>query len=54
MPGVRFAIATVPNPVSTNLPLMFDRLVESVQQAAQDENYSYDASWFPWDDTSKT
>ncbi len=51
---VRFAVATVPNPISTHLPLMFDRLVESIQQAAQDDDYSYDASWFPWDDTSKT
>ena len=53
-PGVRFAVAIVPNPVSTHLPLLFDRLVETIQQAAQDDNYSYDASWFPWDTTSKS
>ena len=50
---VRFAIAIVPNPVSTHLPLLFDRVVETIQQAAQDDNYSYDASWFPWDATNK-
>ena len=51
--GVRFVIAIVPDPVTTHLPLMFDRNVEALQQAAQDEFYSYDSSWFPWDDTQK-
>ena len=49
LPAVRFVVATLPNPVSTHLPLLFDRMVESIQQAAQDDLYSYDASWFPWD-----
>ncbi len=50
---VHFAIATVPDPVSTHLSLLFDRIVESTQQAAQDNNYSYDSSWFPWNPTDK-
>ncbi len=50
---VHFAIATVPDPVSTHLSLLFDRIVESTQQAAQDNNYSYDSSWFPWNPTEK-
>lgn len=45
---VHFAVAIVPNPVQTHLPLFFDRAVEAIQQAAQDENYAYDSSWFPW------
>ena len=49
LPHVGFAIATVPNPVSTHLPLLFDRMVETIQQAAQDETYTYDDSWFPWE-----
>jgi len=53
LPQARFAIATVPNPVSTHLPLLFDRTVESIQQAAQDESYSYDDSWFPWEAAAK-
>jgi hypothetical protein len=53
LPNVGFAVATVPNPVSTHLPLLFDRLVETIQQAAQDDDYSYDGSWFPWEDTTK-
>ena len=47
-PNLRFVIALVPDPAQTNLPLLFDRLIETIQQAAQDENYSYDSSWFPW------
>ena len=45
-----FAIALVPNPAQTNLPVVFDRSMEAIQQAAQDENYAYDGSWFPWTD----
>jgi len=50
---VQFVLAAVPNPVSTHLPLFFDRLVESIQQAAQDDGYSYDDSWFPWSTNAK-
>ncbi len=51
--GVAFEIATVPNPVSTHLSLMFDRIVEAIQHAEKDEHYSYDSSWFPWDASPK-
>jgi hypothetical protein len=53
LPDVRFAVATIPNPVSTHLPLSFDRIVETIQQAAQDDGYWYDASWFPWEETNR-
>jgi hypothetical protein len=53
-PSLSFAIAIVPNPVQTHLPLQFDRMVEAVQQAAQDVNYSYDSSWFPWNLSDKS
>jgi hypothetical protein len=53
MSGVRFAIATAPDPISTHLPLLFDRIVETIQKAAQDDGYSYDDSWFPWETTTK-
>ncbi len=52
-PGLNFAIAIVPNPVQTHLPLVFDRAIESIQQAAQDVNYAYDGSWFPWNHSEK-
>ncbi len=49
-PDVHFVIATAPNPISTHLPLLFDRLIEVIEQAAQDDKYAYDSSWFPWDE----
>jgi len=47
-PGIRVMIATVPDPRHTHLSLQFDRALEAVQQAAQDERYTYDSSWLPW------
>src|ERR1700756_1961045 len=44
-----FVIAPFPDPLHTHFSLSFDRLVEAVQQAAQDEGYDYDSSWLPWD-----
>ena len=52
-PSLKFVIAIVADPVQTHLSLLFDRSVEAVQQAAQDLNYSYDGSWFPWNQTDK-
>jgi len=51
---VSFAIAIVPNPVQTHLPLVFDRQIDSLQQAAQDTGFTYDGSWFPWNQTDKS
>jgi hypothetical protein len=49
LPGdIRIAIATVPDPVHTHLDLQFDRTLEAIQQAAQDQGYTYDSSWLPW------
>ncbi|HVO79008.1 MAG TPA: hypothetical protein VMT39_03250 [Candidatus Bathyarchaeia archaeon] len=49
---LNFVIAIAPNPVQTHLPLLFDRSVAAIQQAAQDEGYTYDGSWFPWNDSA--
>ncbi|HZD30054.1 MAG TPA: hypothetical protein VE779_00180, partial [Candidatus Angelobacter sp.] len=46
--AVSVAIAIVPNPVQTHLPLTFDRLIDAIQQAVQDTGFTYDSSWFPW------
>ena len=51
---VNFAIAIVPNPVQTHLPLMFDRQIDSIQQAVQDSGFNYDGSWFPWNQSDKS
>jgi hypothetical protein len=47
-PGVTYAIALAADPRHTNLSLVFDRQMAAVQQAAQDESYTYDSSWMPW------
>ncbi|MGA9555706.1 MAG: hypothetical protein WA800_02820 [Terriglobales bacterium] len=49
-----YVIALVPDPIHTHLALMFDRMTEVIQQAAQDENYSYEDSWLPWEDSSQS
>jgi hypothetical protein len=46
--GIRYAIAITPDPLHTQLSLMFDREISVVQQAAQDAGYIYNSSWFPW------
>jgi hypothetical protein len=48
--NVAFVIATAPNPISTHLALQFDRALEIIQQAAQDNDYSYESSWLPWNE----
>jgi hypothetical protein len=48
---VAFVIATAPNPVSTHLAVLFDRIIEVIEQSAQDNNYSYDSSWLPWNES---
>lgn len=45
----RFVIATLPDPLHTHFSLLFDRLVEAIQEGAQDEEYEYDSSWLPWE-----
>jgi len=47
-PNLSFAIAIVPNPIQTHLPLMFDRQIDAIQQAVQDTGFIYDSAWFPW------
>ena len=51
--SVRYAIALVPDPLHTHLGLMFDREIQLIQQAAQDELYTYDSSWLPWQKESQ-
>jgi hypothetical protein len=46
---LRFVIATLPDPLHTYFPLIFDRDAEAIQQAGQDEEYVYDSSWLPWE-----
>jgi hypothetical protein len=47
---LRFVIATLPDPLHTHFPLVFDRATEAIQEAAQDDDnsYVYNSSWLPW------
>jgi hypothetical protein len=44
-----YLVAVVPDPVHTHLALMFDRLVDTVQQGLQDSGYQYIRAVIPWD-----
>lgn len=48
--SLRFVLATFPDPVHTHFSLLFDRVTDALQYAAQDEDYIYDSSWLPWRD----
>jgi hypothetical protein len=50
---LRFLIATLPDPVHTHLSLQFDRLADTIQRAAQDQDYNFDSSWLPWTEQSR-
>jgi hypothetical protein len=52
--SLRYVIAIVPDPLHTHFSLSFDRLVEAIQQGAQDEGYLYDSSWMPWETEKPT
>jgi len=41
--------ALLPDPVHTNLPLFFDRQIDSVQQGAQDCGWVFEQGLMPWD-----
>ena len=48
--NLKFVIATLPDPVHTHLPVLFDQFAVAIQEAAQDEKYDFDSSWLPWDE----
>ena len=53
-PDITYVIALAPDPIHTNLSLHFDRTMEAIQAAAQDETYVYDSSWLPWKEDADT
>src|SRR5262249_23832602 len=46
--SVRFVIAFIPDPVHTHLSLLFDRGVNAIELAVQDQGYAFDRSILPW------
>jgi hypothetical protein len=45
----KFIIATVPDPVNSHYPVVFDRLVESIQRGFNRYHYTLDRFWLPWE-----
>ena len=54
MLDVKFVIALAPDPIHTHLSGYFDRTMDAIQAAAQDEQYVYDSSWLPWKEETKS
>jgi hypothetical protein len=46
--SLQYVIALVPDPRHTRLSMFFDRSIEAIQDAAEDDGYTYDSSWLPW------
>ncbi|HVR09800.1 MAG TPA: hypothetical protein VMW75_17285 [Thermoanaerobaculia bacterium] len=44
-----YVVALIPDPVHTHLALMFDRLIDAVQQGLQDSGYQFVRAVIPWD-----
>ncbi len=47
--NIKFAIASLPDPVHTHMALLFDRGIETIQSAAQASGYLFSRAWMPWD-----
>ena len=45
---LNFMIATIPDPEKTHLGLYFDRFLDAMIFASEEEGFSYDRYWLPW------
>jgi hypothetical protein len=46
---LQFIVAIVPDPVHTHLSLFFDRQVDAIEEAAQEQGYLFARASMPWD-----
>jgi hypothetical protein len=53
VPQITAIIATVPDPVHTNMALQFDRYIDSLIEAAEDNGYLSSYYWLPWNNERK-
>ncbi len=53
-PKIIAIIATVPDPVQTHMALRFDRTIDALIDAAEDNNYVSSYYWLPWQQTQST
>lgn len=47
--NTKFLLATVPDPQNSHYPIAFDRVIESLQRALEEQKYMLDRFWLPWD-----
>ena len=47
--NIDYVIASLADPVHTNMALFFDREIETIEKAAQVQGYFFSRSWMPWD-----
>ena len=50
--NIDYVIASLADPVHTNMALFFDREIEAIEKAAQVQGYFFSRSWMPWDISS--
>ena len=50
---IRFLVATVPDPIDSGLPYLFDRFMSSIQAAVAQDDYVLDSFDMPWLDKSE-
>ena len=43
-----FVVALVPDPIHTHIALGFDRTIDTIQEALQDDGYMFDRALVPW------
>jgi hypothetical protein len=46
---IQFIFASIPDPVHTNMALVFDREIETIQSAVQSGGFLFARAWMPWD-----
>ena len=47
---VAYLIATVPDPINTQMAMEYDRSLESIERAAAASGFNFDRYWVPWDE----
>ena len=47
--SVQFMIATIPDPIHSSLPYLFDRFLASIQRAAATDDLVLDGFYLPWE-----
>jgi hypothetical protein len=47
--ALQFVVALIPDPTHTHLSMFFDRQIDAIEEAVQEEGFLFDRAWLPWD-----